>query len=149
MDDLFFMHLAYQQASKAYDHDEVPVGAVLVDVDGKIIARAFNQVEKKKMQLAHAEMILLAKACKKMNSWRLSGLTLYVTVQPCMMCLGALYLSRVSRVVFGVESVKFGMSAQANGIYKNLKMKIEHLPHPASQKLLSSFFKQKRKVVYE
>src|SRR3990167_10795132 len=104
------MNCAYQQALKANKIDEVPIGAILVDATGKIVAVGYNQIEKKGSQLAHAEMQVLAKAAKKMKNWRLSELTLYVTLQPCLMCLGALYLSRVSRVVYGVTSLKFGVS---------------------------------------
>ncbi len=147
MKDLFFMKAAYRQAVKAYNIDEVPIGAVLVNGQGEIIARAYNQMEKKQSQLAHAEMLVLAKSAKKMKNWRLSGTTLYVSVQPCLMCLGALYLSRVSRVVYGVPSPKFGfdMNNQCEvGIYKNLDTKVECLPYEKSKELLQIFFKKKR-----
>lgn len=141
------MKAAYRQAVKAYNIDEVPIGAVLVNGQGEIIARAYNQMEKKQSQLAHAEMLVLAKSAKKMKNWRLSGTTLYVSVQPCLMCLGALYLSRVSRVVYGVPSSKFGfdMNNQCEaGIYKNLDTKVECLPYEKSKELLQIFFKKKR-----
>ncbi len=148
MNDLFFMMLAYDQALKAYKIDEVPIGAVLVNDQGNIIAKSYNQMEKKQSQLAHAELQVLAKSLKKMKNWRLSGTTLYVTVQPCLMCLGALYLSRVDRIVYGVESLKFGASADnfgcKTGIYKNLKTKLESLHHEPSKTLLQLFFKKKR-----
>lgn len=153
MDDSFFMSLAYRQAKKAFSIDEVPIGAVLVDKHGRVIAQAYNQMEKKHTQLAHAEMQTLAKAGKKMKNWRLSGATLYVTVQPCLMCLGALYLSRVSRVVYGVQSPKFGaslnMTHQDLGIYKNLDMKIEYAASSKSKELLQVFFRKKRSIVHD
>jgi tRNA(adenine34) deaminase len=151
--DLFFMECAYQQALKAYRIDEVPIGAILVDASGAIIARGYNQVEIKGTQLAHAEMQVLAKSVKKMNNWRLSELTLYVTVQPCLMCLGALYLSRVSRVVYGIPSPKFGITlhqlAPGMSIYQNLNMKIECLNYQKSKDLMQLFFQEKRNLEYD
>jgi tRNA(adenine34) deaminase len=148
MDDNFFMKIAHRQAMKAYSIDEVPIGAVLVDQQGQIIAQAYNQMEKKQSQLAHAEVLVFAKAVKKMKNWRLSKTTLYVSVQPCLMCLGALYLSRVSRVVYGVPSLKFGVSVTidqcSSGIYKNLDTKIEYFKFEPSKELLQLFFKKKR-----
>src|SRR3990167_8787540 len=88
--DDFGMEHALQQAYKANDKNEVPIGAVILNKDGKIIARAYNQVEKKETQLAHAELQVLDKATKKMKRWRLHDCTLYVTLQPCMMCMGAI-----------------------------------------------------------
>lgn len=147
------MNAAYDQACRAYQLQEVPIGAVLVDQEGKIIARGYNQIEKKGTQIAHAEMQVLAKAAKKIKNWRLSGLTLYVTVQPCLMCLGALYLSRISRIVYGVESLKFGVSIDliqsTNGIYKNFDMKITCLNYQKSKELLQLFFQKKRSLMYD
>lgn len=147
------MHAAYRQAVKAYNIDEVPIGAVLVDAQGKIIARGYNQMEKKMSQLAHAELQVLAKSVKKMKNWRLSGTTLYVSVQPCLMCLGALYLSRVSRVVYGVPSPKFGAEIAQEllqtGIYKNLDTQVQCLNYEKSKKLLQLFFKKKRSLVHD
>lgn len=148
--DSYFMDQAIKQAEKAMQHDEVPIGAVLVDVDDNIIARGYNQVELKQTQAAHAEMQVLQKASKKLDSWRLLNTTLYVTVQPCMMCLGALYLSRVSRVVYGAESLKFGISldkAITCGIYKNLSMKLEYMEYKKAKDVLLIFFKKKRSRV--
>ena len=153
MDDIFFMDAAYRQALKAKSKNEVPIGAVLVNNSGKIITRAYNQVEKKGTVLAHAELLTLAKAVKKMKNWRLSGTTLYVTLQPCMMCLGALYLSRIDRVVYGVESLKFGASLNLLEpnlkIYKNLGMKVECLNYVKAKDLLQLFFQKKRSLVHD
>lgn len=150
------MDLAYLQALKAYDNDEIPIGAVLVDDQGKVVAQAYNKMEKQKSQLAHAELQVLAKAAKKMNNWRLSGTTLYVSVQPCLMCMGALYLFRVSRVVYGIESLKFGVTLNfkdsdlkksISGIYKNLNTKFYCLNYLKSKELLQLFFKKKRRYL--
>lgn len=147
------MELAYQQALKAYKYDEVPVGAVLIDQQGNILARGYNKVEKKKSQLAHAELLVLARASKEIENWRLSSTILYVTVQPCLMCLGALYLSRVCRVVYGVESLKFGALLSQDipkaGIYKNLNLKIEYMQYQKSKDLLQLFFKKRRNRVHD
>jgi len=146
--DDFFMEIAYNQALKAFDVQEVPIGAVLVDHQGNIIAKAYNQVEKIKTQTAHAEISVIKKASKKINNWRLEGMTLYVTVQPCMMCIGAIYLSRVSRVVYGVVSPKYGFDLTPDlslGIYKNLHTLIQCIDYRPAQELLQKFFKKKRR----
>ena len=149
MNDLYFMNMAYHQARKAMAINEVPIGAVLVDKNGAVLARGYNQVEKKQTQLAHAEISVLAKAAKKSINWRLSGATLYVTLQPCLMCLGALYLSRVSRVVYGMPSIKFGIPLDqgvALGIYKNLETKIECMNFEKAKDILRLFFQKKRNM---
>lgn len=149
--DQYFMDIAIKEARKAFDRDEVPIGAVLVDDQGVILARGYNQMEKKGSQLAHAEIAVLTKSLKRVTDWRLSGTTLYVTVQPCMMCFGALYLSRVSRVVYGAISPKFGMSfdtAISRGIYKNLSMKQEYMENKNIEEMLRVFFKKKRSMMH-
>jgi tRNA(adenine34) deaminase len=147
--DSFFMKAAYDQALKAFSAQEVPIGAVLVDQEGNIVARAYNQVEKIKTQTAHAEISVIKKAAKKINNWRLEGLTLYVTVQPCMMCMGAIYLSRISRVVYGVISPKYGFDLSDDlslGIYKNLHTSIQCINYTPAQELLKKFFEKKRRI---
>ena len=149
MNDTFFMQKALEQAKKAVSFQEVPIGAVLVSKDGVILARGYNQVESLKTQLAHAELTVLKKASKKIGSWRLLDTTLYVTLQPCMMCFGALFLSRVSRVVYGVASLKYGMSLKhidELGIYKNLSMSIECIEDKGSRNVLREFFQKKRSM---
>ena len=106
MDELF-MKEAIKQAKKAEKLNEVPIGAVIVK-DGKIIAKAYNMREKKMSATAHAEMLAIDKACKKLNNWRLSGCSLYVTLEPCPMCAGAMINSRIERVVFGAENPQSG-----------------------------------------
>lgn len=147
-DHNFFMELAYQQALKAYDCDEVPIGAVLVDKDGVVVARGYNQIEKHITQISHAEMLVVQKAAKKIGDWRLDGMTLYVTVQPCMMCLGAIYLSRVSKIVYGVKSPKYGFDIDIknmSGIYRNLHTVSQHINYIPAQILLQRFFEKKRR----
>ena len=100
MTDEYFMQDAIRQAVKAYEADEVPVGAVVVR-EGAVIARAWNQVELLKDATAHAEMIALTAGEAAVGDWRLTGCTLYVTKEPCPMCAGALVHCRIDRVVFG------------------------------------------------
>lgn len=102
-----FMKEAIKQAKKAEKIGEVPIGAVIVK-DGKIIARGYNKREKEMSFHAHAEMLAMMKACKKENNWRLSDCTLYVTLEPCPMCAGAMINSRIERIVFGAENPQSG-----------------------------------------
>jgi tRNA(adenine34) deaminase len=107
MDDEYYMRQALIQAQKAFDEDEVPVGAVVV-LNNKIIARGYNQVEKLADPTAHAEMIALTSAFNYLGSKYLPEANLYVTVEPCLMCAGALYWSKVGRVVYGASDEKNG-----------------------------------------
>jgi tRNA(adenine34) deaminase len=107
LDDKHFMKEALKQAREAFDAGEVPVGAVVV-WDNKIIARGHNQVERLNDSTAHAEMIALTSAFNTLGSKYLPEAVLYVTVEPCLMCCGALYWSKVKRIVYGAEDVKNG-----------------------------------------
>jgi len=102
-----YMRLALAEARFALDHDDVPVGAVIVH-GGRIIGRAHNQRELLKDPTAHAEMIALTQAATALGMWRLTGSTMYVTLEPCAMCAGALVLSRIDAVVYGAEDPKAG-----------------------------------------
>jgi tRNA(adenine34) deaminase len=110
--DAHFMGEALRQASKAYAAGEVPVGAVVV-FEGRIIARAWNQVELLKDATAHAEMLALTAAESAIGDWRLTGCTLYVTKEPCPMCAGAIVHCRLDRVVFGAPDAKGGAAGGA------------------------------------
>lgn len=148
IDDFGMMH-ALVQAHKAFDHNEVPIGAVIVDKDGKIIARAYNQVEKKTSQLAHAELQVLDKVTKKMKRWRLNDLTIYVTLQPCVMCMGALILSRIGRIVYAANSPLFGYNLDKLdwfGVYKDSLPVIEFQERVESIELLKKFFIKQRRI---
>ena len=105
--DEYFMREALRQAQLAYDAGEVPVGAVVV-WDKKIISRGYNQVEQLNDSTAHAEMIALTAAFNQLGSKYLPEATLYVTVEPCLMCCGAMYWAKVARIVYGAEDVKNG-----------------------------------------
>lgn len=107
-EDAFYMRAALAEAAQAYALGEVPIGAVLVDEAGEIVARGHNLRERDHDATAHAEMIAIRAACKRLGRWRLSGLTLYVTIEPCPMCAGAIVMSRVDRVVYGGTDYKAG-----------------------------------------
>ena len=102
-----FMDLAIKEARKAEIKDEVPIGAIIVQ-DGKIIARAHNLMEKTQFATAHAEILAINKACKKLKSWRLDGAEMYVTIEPCSMCAGAIVNARIKTVYFGAYEKKSG-----------------------------------------
>ena len=108
-EDAYYMRLALEEAQKAYDLEEVPIGAVLVDSEGEVVARGHNMREVWHDATAHAEMIAIREACAKEGRWRLSGLTLYVTIEPCPMCAGAIVMSRVDRVVYGMDYSKVAL----------------------------------------
>ena len=107
MDDRDYMALALEEARKAFDLGEVPIGAVLV-CDGQVVARGHNLREIWHDATAHAEMVVIQDACRKLERWRLSGTTLYVTIEPCPMCAGALVNSRIDRLVYGSPDSKAG-----------------------------------------
>ncbi|MBN1549636.1 nucleoside deaminase [Candidatus Babeliales bacterium] len=145
-----FMQEALKQAHKAFDKDEVPVGAVVVDKHGTLIARAHNQVESTDTQTAHAELLALRKAGEKNGDWRLDGFWLYVTLEPCAMCLHAIALSRLAGVIYGADSPVFGFHLDKLGtlsIYRDRTLPFEIIggvkAHEAGE-LLREFFRKKR-----
>ena len=107
MNKEYFMNEALKEAKKAYDKLEVPVGVVIVK-DNKIIARAYNQKEMKNSPIKHAEIIAIEKACKKLSNWRLNDCEMYVTLEPCPMCAGAIVNSRIKKVYIGAVQEKTG-----------------------------------------
>ena len=106
-DDTYFMREALRQAKLAFDADAIPIGAVVV-WDNKIIARGYNQVEQLNDSTAHAEMIAMTAAFNQIGSKYLPDAALYVTIEPCLMCCGAMYWSKLGRIVYGAEDVKNG-----------------------------------------
>ena len=135
--DQHYMEIALKQAYKALKHNEVPVGAVIVK-DDKVIAKAYNKREKAHDVTKHAEMIVISQACKKLKNWRLEGCTLYVTMEPCMMCCGAIEQSRISKIVYGTRNENFGNIDKINN--KNISQMCEE----ECRKLICDFFKNKR-----
>jgi tRNA(adenine34) deaminase len=105
--DEYFMSLAIKEAKKAFKKKEVPIGAIIV-LDNEIVAKAYNKVESNFDPTAHAEIIAIKRATKKIKNWRLTGATLYVTKEPCVMCAGAMVSSRISRLVYGCKDTKRG-----------------------------------------
>jgi tRNA(adenine34) deaminase len=114
--DVYFMRIAIKEAEKAFKKNEVPVGAVIV-INDAIISKAYNRVEMTFDPTAHAEMIAVRKATKKVNNWRLMGATLYVTKEPCIMCAGMMVSARLSKLVYGCSDPKKGA---VKSIYKIL-----------------------------
>ena len=147
------MKEAYRQAQVAAEKNEVPVGAVIVH-QNKIIAKAHNQIELLKDPTAHAEMIAITQAANFLQSKWLQDCTLYVTIEPCSMCAGALILSRIDRVVFGAHDEKTGACGSVFNIaqHEHLNHKID-LTHGILQSecggIMSDFFKKKRKKIVD
>ena len=142
-----FMNEAYKEALKAYKEDEVPVGAVIVK-DGKIIARAHNKKEKKNDCTSHAEIECIRKASKKIGDWYLKDCEIYVTLEPCVMCCGALINARIERVYFGARDLKAGALGGLFNILDqegfNHYFKSEYLETNECGQILKDYFKAKR-----
>jgi len=142
-----YMAEAITLAKKAAKKDEVPVGAVIVR-DGRIIARAYNRRETRKNPLAHAEILAIEQAARRLGGWRLSGCTLYVTLEPCPMCAGAIINARIDEVVFGAYDPKAGAFGS---LYNLAEGKLNHTPRVTggvladeASGLLKSYFQGKR-----
>jgi len=146
-DDEKYMTLAIELAREAALLGDVPVGAVIVQ-DGKIIAACKNEREKEKNALAHAELSAISAACKALGGWRLPRCTLYVTLEPCVMCAGAIINSRIDRVVFAAYDRRFGAMGSMtdiNALPLNHKCRVEGgLLEEESAALLQQFFKSRR-----
>lgn len=144
----FYMEKALQEAQCALEEDEVPVGAVIV-CKNQIIAKAHNQVERLKDPTAHAEMIAITQAANFLGSKWINDCTLYVTVEPCSMCAGALILSRIANVVFGTDDHKtgaFGSRIDINSLGLNHRIKVKRgLLKDECAAFLKEFFRNKRK----
>lgn len=149
MNDEGYMRLAIEQAKIAGDKAEVPVGCVIVDERGEVISRGHNLREGLNDPTAHAEVIAIREAAEKVSSWRLGGMTLYVTLEPCAMCMGAVVLSRMDRVVFGALDPKAGavLSKYSIGVDNKLNHRVSVTEGVLSEEcssLLSDFFKALR-----
>lgn len=143
------MEKALKQAVKAREIDEVPVGAVIV-CDGKIIAKAFNQRNSSCDPTAHAEILALRKAGKKLGHWNLEGCEIYVTKEPCVMCAGAMVQSRIDKIHFGAYDRRFGCSGTVlnlsdNSIFNHRAKAEGGIMEKECAELLSDFFQEKRK----
>lgn len=148
-----FMREAIKQAKKAEQIGETPIGAVVV-FDGKIIARGYNRRETKRNSLCHAEISAINKACRVRGGWRLFGCDLYVTLEPCPMCSGAIIQSRFDNVYFGAYDKKAGCAGSKVNLFEkdmfnhNVEIEGGKLEHECAQ-LLSDFFKNLRKIKKE
>ncbi len=147
-EDEAMMSQAYAEAQKATQRGEVPVGAVIA-FDGKVIARAHNLRESLPHSLAHAELLAIDRATKKLGRWRLTGCTLYVTLEPCVMCAGAIVQSRVDRVVFGARDPKAGAVVSVFEILSDTRL--NHRPSwtegclgSECGRILTEFFRKRR-----
>lgn len=149
LDDYYFMTKALAQAKRASDMGEVPVGAVVVK-DGKIISRGYNRRETDNDPCAHAELLAMRRASKKLNSWRLSGCTLYVTLEPCPMCSGVIVNSRIDKVVFGAYDEKAGCCTTLYHLcnderFNHRAQVLGGVMQEECGKILSDFFRARRK----
>ena len=143
-----FMKEALKEAKKAYEKNEVPVGAVIV-LNDKIVARGHNKRETKKNSLCHAEIIAINKACKKLRNFRLEDCDMYVTLEPCTMCAGAIVQSRIKTLVYGAKDEKYGMAGTVSNVFElksNHKVYVKGgiLAEECSN-IIKEFFKKLRK----
>ena len=136
--DEYYMKCALKEANKAKKRGEIPVGAVIVK-SNKIIAKGYNEIEKSKNSLKHAEIIVINKACKKLKKWRLNDCILYTTMEPCMMCCGAIQNSRIKKIVYGIKNEQYG--------YSNKLQKVEitkNIMEKECREIIQLFFKKIR-----
>ena len=149
MDEEYFMKLALKEAQKAYNELEIPVGAIIVK-DGKVIARAYNEKEKKNDSTKHAEILAIQKASKKLKSWRLYDCDMYVTLEPCPMCAGAIIQARIKKLYIGTMDEKTGACGSVLNLLEDYKfnhqVEVETgLLNNECEKILKDFFKDLRK----
>ncbi len=146
--DEYFMRLAMREAERALEHDDVPIGAVLV-CDGEVVAAAHNERELRQDPTAHAEIVVLREAARLGGSWRVLDSVLYVTLEPCAMCAGAIVLARVPRVVFGASDPKAGACGSVLDVLG--EPRLNHRPEVAGGllgrecgEMISGFFASRR-----
>lgn len=149
MEPEFYMNLAYQEALKAYDEGEVPIGAV-IEKDGIIIGRGYNRIEALNDATAHAEIIAISAASSSLSTWRLNGCTIYVTLEPCLMCLGAILQSRIKCIVYGAHDNRMGAietfcyKDQAQNAYSRFPQTRGNIMENECKALVQSFFQKIR-----
>jgi len=147
-EDMIYMKKALRQAEHALNLGEVPIGCVIV-YDKKIIGRGYNKRNTKKTALAHAEITAIAQACRKLGDWRLDGCTMYITLEPCQMCSGAIVQSRIDRIVIGAMNPKAGCAGSILNLLNrpefNHQVEItKNVCAEESTKILQTFFKNLR-----
>lgn len=143
------MDAALREARRALEHDDVPVGAVVVDEEGKVLARAYNEREARLDPTAHAEILALRRAAAERKSWRLDGCTIYVTLEPCPMCAGALVNARLKRLVYGAADPKAGAALSLYNICADPRLNHElevvwGVREEEAAALLREFFRTRR-----
>ncbi len=153
MDDTYYMREAIKLAQKAFEEDEVPVGAVAV-YKNQIIGRGHNQTEHLQDPTAHAEIIAITAAANALGSWRLENVIVYTTIEPCIMCAGALVLARVKKIVFGARDEKFGGCGSIFNIVNETRLNHqidieEGLLKEQARGLMKEFFQKKREKTKE
>ena len=139
--DIYYMRLALEEAKEAYLQDEVPIGCVIVYQD-KVLSSSSNRKTIDQVATYHAEVLAINDACRKLGSWYLDACTLYTTVEPCMMCTGAIIQSRIKRVVYGCHNSDFGYLSKIN--HKGIEI-VPHILEDECRKLMRYFFLEKRK----
>ncbi|OGC43783.1 tRNA-specific adenosine deaminase [candidate division WOR-3 bacterium RBG_13_43_14] len=149
MDEKYFMNEALKEAQQAFEEDEVPIGAVAV-YKNQIVGRGHNQIERLQDPTAHAEIIAITAAANALSSWRLEEVIVYTTVEPCIMCAGALVHARVKKVIFGARDEKFGGCGSIFNIVQEKKLNhqieiVEGVMAAEAASLMKSFFEKKRK----
>jgi len=149
MQDEYCMNIDLEQAKIAFKKGDVPVGAVII-MGNKVISKAYNRKNKEQNAIKHAEIIAIEKACKKLRSWYLNDCILYVTMEPCLMCCGAILQSRIKRVVYGTKCNKFGFAGSIDNVLINNKNNhsVELQSGVCSEDcsmILKEFFSDKRK----
>ncbi len=144
--DNFMMDLAFLEAKKALAKEEVPIGAIITDSMGNVLSKAYNKTELLGLQSGHAEVLAINKLAKKLKNWRLSELSIYVTLEPCLMCYGLIRLSRFKRLVYGATSTLFGYTRALSeeNTYLGEMTVISGLKQDKSLGMLREFFKQVR-----
>ena len=146
MDHEHYMRLAIQQAQRAFDEEEVPIGAVVV-LNEKIISRGYNQVEKLNDPTAHAEILAITSAFNYLGSKYLPEATIYITIEPCLMCAGALYWCKIGRIVYGTDDIKNGYkhtTGETSPFHPKTEL-VRGVLKSECAELVQSFFQKRRK----
>ena len=151
MNNFDYMQLALEEAKIAKNENEVPVGCIIVK-DNQVISKAHNTRQKNKSAINHAEIKAIDEACKKLSSWQLDDCTLYVTLEPCIMCAGAIIQARIKRVVYAAKEPKFGACCSVVNIFDNFEYKFNHeveviegICEEEAKALMKEFFQELRK----
>lgn len=152
-DHLWFMSMALQEAELAYKAQEVPVGAVLVSAEGEILSKQHNLKEVHHNPTAHAEILAITEGAKKLQNWRLTGCVLYVTLEPCSMCLSAMVQARIRHCIFGAYDPKGGALSLGYNLHQDKRLNHQFavtggIRHFECSRLLSQFFKERRSTYH-